>query len=104
MAQVHFIQHLHTLLDPLDVWIERPEDVAIKARYIESHSFRLECEVLDCGDISLFITSGPDDTTYAMRISHPRARDLLSSVDTLILEFDTAKAVRQRSWLEHEPS
>ncbi len=52
------------------ITIERSEEVAAKAQWINSHGFTLECEVIQSGDISLFVSDGTR-TTYAMRVSKP---------------------------------
>lgn len=97
MGIVCFIQHLTPDQD-VEIHIDRPDDVSAKAEYIHTHHFQLECEVTGCGDIVIFV-SDATRTTYAMRISKPGTKTLPLSVDTLILDFDVAKAVRQRAAL-----
>lgn len=98
MPYINFIQNFPPNPDTVEIQIDRPDDVAAKAQIIQSHDFRLECEVLGSGDISFFIADARC-ITYAMRISKPGSGTLPQSVDTLILDFDVGKAVRQRAVL-----
>lgn len=93
MPEIQFVQFKRPRGQELDVSIERPQEVYVKAMAIFAATFRLECEELSTGDCVFYIADG---TTNYASVTVPNGPGVPDAVDKLIFEFDISKALETR--------
>jgi hypothetical protein len=97
MQPIAFIQYLRPTGFRKTISIDRPSDIAAKADEINAAGFRLECETLTTGHVSLTIADPLGD--YAIEVcGNDEAVPL--AVDRLISEFDIGRAIERRQAME----
>ena len=85
MGAIPFTQFMRPDGRPVDVSIDRPEEIARKAKAIIDAGYRFECEVLTDGSISLTITD--DEMDHDIELV-PNGTDVPLAVDRLIQRFE----------------
>jgi hypothetical protein len=70
---------------PVQVEVDRPDDVADKAALIVAAGYRFECEELSNGLVHLTISTANDDVDGFLSQNGP---ELLDKIDALIREFE----------------
>lgn len=89
MQSIPFTQYLMPDGKKAEVTIDRPDDIAAKAREIIARGFRFECEMLsDRKSISLTITD-PDEGDLDIEVVQ-NGPDVPLAVDRMVLRFDPA--------------
>lgn len=87
MPDIEFIQYLRPNGRRRPVSVDRPEDVADKAALIVAAGYRLECEELNTGHVSLTIFDPDDEVDVGIEVV-PNGPDVPDAVDKLIMSFD----------------
>ena len=93
MPNIYFTQFLRPNGRKQTIMIDRPDPVVTKADSIAGHGFRFEREELHGTTVSLTISDDWGD--YAFQLT-PNGPGIPDAVDTLILEFDVAQALKAR--------
>jgi hypothetical protein len=87
MPEVLFTQFVRPDGHPREVSIDRPQEVADKAKEIEDRGYCLESEVLMSGQVSLTIFDPDDERDLAIELV-PNGPEVPEAVDKLIMEFE----------------
>lgn len=86
MQSIQFTQYLMPDGRKAEVTIDRPDDIAVKAREIIARGFRFECEMLsDRESISLTITD-PDEGDLDIEVVQ-NGPEVPLAVDRMVLRF-----------------
>lgn len=89
MADIPFIQYLRPHGRPVEVSIDRPDEISAKAEKIIASGFRFECEHLTTGHASLTIADHRGDHAIEVCTNGPAVP---LAVDRLISNFDLSRA------------
>lgn len=81
---IPFTQYLRPNGKMVDVFIDRPRDIELKAQEIIAKGFRFECEELTTGHVSLTISDDEKDHAIKICMNGPLVPE---TVDKLIKEF-----------------
>lgn len=89
MQSIPFTQYLMPSGSKAEVTIDRPDDIAAKAREIIARGFRFECEMLsDQRSVSLTITD-PDEGDLDIEVVQ-NGPEVPLAVDRMVRRFDPA--------------
>lgn len=84
MAAIEFTQYIMPYGRPQPVSIDRPDEIAAKAKAITDEGYRFECEVLSTGEVSLTVCD--DDGDLDIEVV-PNGPSVPEAVDRLITRF-----------------